>query len=151
MYHDTIRFTGELDARAPAAKGTLVASGGVNGRWSLKSCTVSPSQGVFALQLSFGPGRGYPALTMGAQLAASVAPVVASRTVNLATAETDFVDFQTNSTGGWSAGADFLLSDPHRGSGVLSTSPTATSGTDCRRGEASRLERPTGTPQSHLE
>ncbi|MGC2175214.1 MAG: hypothetical protein WA614_07100, partial [Acidimicrobiales bacterium] len=52
-----ISFSATSSGAAPAAKGTLVASGGVNGRWSLKSCTVSPSQGVFALQLSFGPGR----------------------------------------------------------------------------------------------
>jgi hypothetical protein len=113
-------------AAATKESGTLIASGAVRGRWTMKSCTVGATQGVFVLNLVYGPPKGYPALLIDARLAASTTPVVASRTVNLATTESDFITFYTSSKAAWAAGNNGY---PHHGSGVLSTSTSATSGT----------------------
>jgi hypothetical protein len=112
-----------IAAAAPPAKGTLVASGAVHGRWTMTSCQVGVSQGAERLTITFGPRKGAPVVAATAAI-----PLPASGKVNLAKAYNDFVEFESPSGSYWESG---WVSGPTKdaGAGTLTMSRNATSGT----------------------
>lgn len=120
-----------------ARYGTIVASGAVRGRWTINSCTFGDSQGFEIVNMYHGPSATRPVANVLIQIAV---PVPKSGSVNLATAESDQVQFTADSDRLWMSGATYSVTPKDDGSGRLafsSSGATATLTTDVvRKGSA---------------